>query len=282
MAVDRFNEWCEALLARYNRRDTHAITRHLESLCSFLREGGNHVVQTMYGGSVRRGTYVAGLSDVDVLLIVNQSSLVNQPPSTVIEYVRETIQGRLPQNPVTSGNLAVTVGYSDATEIQVLPAIRRKGGGVRIADPGSATWSNIIQPENFTRKLIEVNQARNGRVVPTIKLAKAIADCFITQPSRNITGFLMESLAIEAFRDYQLPQDPKTMLNHLFRNSVRAVMNPIANATGQSRFVDEYLGPAGSRSRQRVSTYFVQIRGKVNSCRTREDVDRLFCDGRAV
>ena len=39
------------------------------------------MLQTMFGGSVRRRTrtHVTGLSDVDVLLIVNQSSLVNQP-----------------------------------------------------------------------------------------------------------------------------------------------------------------------------------------------------------
>lgn len=94
MADDKFSEWCEALLVRYNRRKTQAITKHLESLC-FLKEDGNHVVQAMFGGSVRRRTYVTGLSDVDVLLIVNQSSLVNQPPARVISYVRDTIAGRL-------------------------------------------------------------------------------------------------------------------------------------------------------------------------------------------
>ena len=80
------------------------------------------MVQTMFGGSVRRRTYVTGLSDVDVLLIVNQSSLVNQPPSEAIAYVQDTIQRRLQNNSVTAGDLAVTVGYSDGTEIQILPA----------------------------------------------------------------------------------------------------------------------------------------------------------------
>ena len=41
------------------------------------------MVQTMFGGSVGKGTDVAGLSDVDALLIVNESSLVNRPPSDV-------------------------------------------------------------------------------------------------------------------------------------------------------------------------------------------------------
>ena len=63
---DNLNKYCEELLVRYNRRNTKALTRHLESLCRFLREEGNHVVQTIFGGSVQKGTYVTGLSDVPV------------------------------------------------------------------------------------------------------------------------------------------------------------------------------------------------------------------------
>ena len=95
MSVDNFNRYCEDLLEIYNRRNTMALTRHLESLCRFLREEGNHVVQTMFGGSIEKGTYVTGLSDVDVLLIVNESSLVNQPPVKVKNYVRDTVKRRL-------------------------------------------------------------------------------------------------------------------------------------------------------------------------------------------
>ena len=56
---------------------------------------------------------MTGLSDVDVLLIVNQSSLVNKPPSKVIAYVRDTIEERLPNNPLSKGKLAVSVRYAD-------------------------------------------------------------------------------------------------------------------------------------------------------------------------
>lgn len=279
MPEDRFNEYCENLLARYTRRNQQAVTRHLQSLCDFLRQEGNHAVQTMFGGSVRRGTYVTGLSDVDVLLIVNKSSLVNQQPARAIEYVRATIKRRLPQNDVTAGNLAVTVNYADGTEVQMLPAIRTNSGGIRIAEPGSTQWSNVVQPENFARKLAEVNHTRNGRVVPIIKLTKAVADCYITRPSRKFSGYHIESLAIDAFKNCPGPQDPKSMLNHLLTHSMTAVMRPITNSTGQSRYVDEYLGSANSSLRERASTYFGQLRGKVNSCRTRAQFNDLFCEG---
>ena len=146
MSDDRFNEYCEALLAQYTRRNTQTVTQRLESLCGFLRQKGN-VVQTMFGGSVRKGTYVTGLSDVDALLIVNLSSLVNQPPAEAIEYVRDTIQDRLRQNTVSAGNLAVTVSYSDGIEIQILPAIRTNSGGGGVPTRGAisgATWRDLM------------------------------------------------------------------------------------------------------------------------------------------
>ena len=46
-----------------------------------------------------------------------------------------------------------------------------------------------MQPENFARKLVEVNNANGARVVPPIKFAKAIADCYLKRPSRKIAGY---------------------------------------------------------------------------------------------
>ena len=77
MTTNDFNKFCEELLVRYNRRKTGAVTRHLKSLCGFLRDQGHSTVQTMFGGSVRKGTFVNGLSDVDVLLTVTDTSLAN-------------------------------------------------------------------------------------------------------------------------------------------------------------------------------------------------------------
>ena len=249
MPGDRFNEYCEGLLASYKSRNTKTVTQHLESLCGFLRQKGN-VVQTMFGGSVRKGTYVTGLTDVDALLIVNQSSLVNQPPARAIEYVRGTIQDSLRQNTVSAGNLAVTVSYSDGTEIQILPAIRTHSGGVRMADPGSNQWSNVARPDDFAKRLAKVDTARDCRVVPIIKLAKAMADCFISRPSRKISGYHMESLAIDVFKDYQGPLDPKSMLIHLLEHSMDAVKSPITDSTGAVEIRRRQTWPSRFRASQ--------------------------------
>ena len=277
MSDDNFNKYCEQLLVQYKRRNTKAVTRHLKSVCDILRHEDDHVVQTKFGGSVQKGTYVTGLSDVDVLLIVNQSSLKNRPPSKVIAYVRDTIQQRLPKNPVTAGKLAVTVSYADKTELQVLPAIRT-ADGFRIAAFGSTKWSNVVHPDRFAERLIKVNNANGGRVVPTIKLAKAMADCFMKDSSSKLSGYHMESLAIVAFAGYEGELDPRSMLVHFLGHSIKAVRTPIKDPTGQTTYVDGYLGQANSPARKRASTHFGQIRGRVKSCRTRGEFDALFCE----
>ena len=272
-----FNEHCEKFLARAKRRNAQKLTGRLNNLSEILRQEGNHVVQTKFGGSVQKGTYVTGLSDVDVLLIVNDSSLRNEPPAKVKEYVRKTIRQAMPDNPVQVGKLAVTVKYTDGMEIQLLPAIRTRSEGVRIARPGARKWSNVAHPDGFADKLAKVNTARGGRVVPMIKLAKAIADNFIKQKTPKISGYHMESLAIDAFRGYQGNLDSKAMLNHFFKHSTKAVLKPIVDSTGQTRYVDEYLGAAAnSKLRKRASGYFAEMRSKVNSCGTRKAFNALF------
>ena len=104
-----------------------------------------------------------------------------------------------------------------------------------------------------------------------------MADCFITRQNRKIGGYHMEALAIDAFRNYPGDHDSKSMLIHLLGYSITAVMRPIDDPTGQSRFVDGYLGPSGSPERRRASTYFGQMRGKVRRCVTRAQFNELFC-----
>ena len=228
---------------------------------------------------MEKGTYVSGLSDEDTLLIVNQSRLESQSPSEVIEQMQEVIQYHFRDIDVSAGKLAVTVTYANGPEIQILPAIRTNSGGVRIAEPGSSQWSNITRPEAFAEKLIEVNNAKGGRVVPVIKLSKAMADCFITSQNNKISGYHMESLAVDAFSAYEGPTDTKSMLIHFLGYSMRAVESPITDSTGQTRYVDEYLGTADSLPRKGASTHFGQMRGKVKRCKTRAEFNELFCLG---
>ncbi len=196
---DEFNGCLRDLLRVYNTRDTQAVRRHIQVLRDSLELRDDDVVRTLFGGSASKHTAINGLSDVDVLAILNDSSLSGQSPSAVIRLMSQRIKQRLPQTDVSHGNLAVTVKYSDGIEVQVLPAIRTKAG-VRIADPKTNKWSNVVFPERFARKLTQVNQRNDGKVIPVVKLAKGLAAHMIRSDRDQISGYHIESLAIEAFR----------------------------------------------------------------------------------
>ena len=269
------NGYLRSLLRSYNDRDTQAISRHLQVLRDSLELTDGDVIRTLFGGSVSKHTAVNGLSDVDVLVVVNDSSLSGQLPAAVIQLMAQRIKQRLPQTSVSPGNLAVTVEYSDGIEIQVLPAIRTKSG-VRIGDPEVNRWSRVLFPDRFARKLTRINQTHDGKVIPTVKLAKGLAAHSIRSDRDKISGYHLESLAIEAFRNYHGSHDLKSMLRHFIGFSSRAVKQPITDPTGQSRHVDEYMGPVGSARRQRASVSFQRMRQQFDSCKTREDLDNLF------
>ena len=128
MTNEQINGYLRNLLRQYNSRNTKAIDRHIRGLRSILERGENGVMPTRFGGSVSRHTYVDGLSDVDLLITINDSSLSGQAPKAIIREMAELIKARFPKNKVWEGNLAVTVAYADGHELQVLPDIRSKSG----------------------------------------------------------------------------------------------------------------------------------------------------------
>ena len=275
MSDDQINGYLRDVLRNYNDRDTDAINRHIRGLRSALEQDADDVIRPLFGGSVSKHTYVDGLSDVDVLMTVNDSSLSGQAPKKVIQHMADLIKQRMTRTDVSTGKLAVTVSYSDGVEIQILPAIKTKSG-IRIPDPKSNGWSKVIHPEKFAEKLTKVNQENQGRVIPAIKLTKGLAARSIQSEKDKISGYHLESLAIEAFKNYKGSHDLKSMVNHLLSFSADAVLQPIKDSTGQSRLVDEYLGPPGSPGRKRAAAAFRRMQSSLNSCRSATDLDNLF------
>ena len=272
---NEINGWLREKLKEYNDRDHTAINRHIKTLRKALEYRNADVIPTLFGGSVHRHTYVDGLSDVDVLMVINNSKLTSQSPKNVIEYMHAQVRRRLTKTEVSSGALAVTVRFADGMEIQILPAIRRKTG-VRIADPTRNQWSNVIYPDRFAAKLTKVNQANRRQVIPVIKLAKGLAAQSIQNDDEKIQGYHMESIAIIAFRNYQGPTDLRSMLIHFCESATEIVLEPIKDSTGQSINADEYMKGARSPKRARASSNFREMLDRFRACRSRRDLERLF------
>ena len=269
------NGWLGDKLKEYNDRPVDAMNRHIDYLRDTLEWTDDDVIRPLYGGSVHKHTYVDGLSDADVLMPINDSAMSGMTPRDAIAHMEDLISKRLPKTDVSSGDMAVTVRYSDKIEIQLLPAIRRKDG-IRVADPGTNRWSDVVHPDKFAKKLTEVNQANRGRVIPTIKLVKGLQVGVIRNEDERISGYHVESLAIEAFQNYPGPHDLKSMVIRFCDFASDAVMEPIRDSTGQSRHVDEDLGAAGSQRRKRAAHLLRSMSEQFKRCKSGKDLDDLF------
>ncbi|NHN35335.1 CBASS oligonucleotide cyclase [Paenibacillus agricola] len=257
------NQYIKELFTEINSRDIEGINRHLQTLHDALNKDFEGFVDLKFGGSVVKSTYLNGLSDVDMLVLINNHGLANAKPDEVLKSFRDQVKKRLPNTEVKTGALAVTVKFTSGHELQLLPSIKTETG-YRIARSDENRWSNVIKPHKFAEKLTAVNQANGNKVVPLIKLMKKINSCLPSH--KQLSGYHIESLAIDAFkRTASVPRTYKDMVGHFCRHAERAVLKPIADSTGQSVHVDNYLGTANSVDRQRASITFKQILKKVEA-----------------
>lgn len=236
------------VLAYANDRDVESIQSHLASVQGALEKETDGVVDLLFGGSVSKNTFVDGLSDVDALVILNDSELATKSPEEVRTYFVDRLSTRFPDAEVIADGFAVTVCFKNV-DLQLVP-VKRAGESFLLPSDDLKSWSRT-RPREFTESLTTTNRENAGKVVPTIKLAKVLLS---GQPeNRRPTGYHLESLAVEAFKDYSGTKSPKEMLSHFFRESAQRVLSPLADATGQSRHVDDDLGKKESLERRVLS-----------------------------
>lgn len=260
------NAFLQELLRDLNARDTEEVRSRLDEIFAVLVGALEGTDQLLFGGSVAKHTYCDGLSDVDALLLISQEIAGTQSPADVRTLVAEVLRTGLADDveSVRVGNLAVTVEYRDGREIQLLPAVRR-GAGFEIADASGTTWTSI-RPRAFAEKLSSVNALQNGLVVRAIKLAKSLIAGYAE--NRRLTGYHIESLAIEAFEGYTGPKTLREVVKHFFRSAGDRVLRPIVDSTGQSIHVDDHLGIEGSVDRLACADSLRRTARRLESART--------------
>lgn len=246
------NALLNRVLIGVNRRDTEEVGRRLEEIQAALSDRLQGLDRLLYGGSVAKQTYVEGLSDIDSLVILDSDRFEGMSPPETLEQLQRTLEDRLDRSSaidIRAGDLAITIEYDDGLKVQLLPAVERDGK-LSITAPSGERWA-AIEPENFAKRLSEVNGRQAGAVVPAIKVAKTI---LASEPtSRRPDGYHLEALAVAAFENYSGPRNPKAMVTHLFESAARDVRRPIPDLTGQSRHLDADLGGADSAKRRKMA-----------------------------
>ena len=268
------NENLTSLLVDLNDRDVEGIREELDQIKVDLESEIEGTVDTLFGGSVSKHTYVNGISDVDALVLLDRSELADKTPDEVKAFLADRLCDRYGTGAVGVGALAVTLTL-EGKEIQLLPALRHQHG-FKIADSNGSTWAKVY-PRRFAKALTKANERLGGKLVPSVKLIKAaIAKLSETE---QISGYHVESMAINVFRGYGGRMTQKSMLQHFFEKAPAHVLKPIKDSSGQSVHVDEYLGVENSSKRKGVARALIRIREKIRDTdknRSREGWKELF------
>ncbi len=264
------NDLLGEVLREANVRDADATNRHLDTVRQALENLLEDSVDLHFGGSLIKHTYVDGLSDVDLLVVLSRETAVGSSPRDLIEDFASAVRDRLPNTEVQVGAMSVKVHFADGTDLQLLPAFR-VADGYRIPRPQGESWSDVVRPREFATRLTEANQSNSRNVVPVIKLFK-IAQGSMPEDSR-LSGYHVEAIAAEAFRNYQGPLERREMFLHLARAASNMVLNPLAETTGQSAYVDSYLGPAQSSARIQASGRIRRLVTRLERASDRGELD---------
>lgn len=260
----QINELINEKLKKYNDRDSQIVNEHLDEIFSIINSEFDGSIKLKFGGSVSKHTYVEGLSDADILVLINNSELSDYSPKQVIQLIKSKLSSHLSNvQEIREGKLAVTVKFQDGTEIQLLPALQSRSG-YKIPERNGKCWSNVTRPDQFASKLTQINQKCGNKVIPVIKLIKGINANL--PPNQQLSGYHIESLAIEIFKNYPRDQSntPKNMLKYFFEQSQKRIITPIKDKTNQSIHVDDYLGEANSNKRYESSYVLKRIHSKIS------------------
>jgi hypothetical protein len=244
------------LLSRFNSRNTQETAERLEAIKAALQEKIEGAFDTLFGGSVAKHTFVDGLSDVDSMLLIS-GPFAEANPSAMLNKIADVLNAKLGADvEVSHGRVAVTVKYPDGNEIQLVPCLEGDKGRFKVPAWDSNTWSKI-DPSQFREGLTKRNEQYGGKLIPTLKLAKAVNN---TLPENaRLSGYHIESIGVAAFRGYEGEKTTVRMLPYFFRRASELVLAPMTDRTGQSVHVDEHLGPAGSQQRLALSHTLARI-----------------------
>ncbi len=259
------------LLSRVNDRNAELTNLRLEDVKEVLKSQLESAISLKFGGSVAKHTFVDGFSDVDLLLILKSAVPADQRPIHILTEIAAHLAEGLGRNvSVSKGRIAITLTYDDGEEIQLIPAVRG-GSALHVPSWSRDDWSKI-DPDGFRKALVKQNEKCAGKLVPTIKLAKAVN---ATLPeAQRLSGYHIEAMSIAAFKKYTGPLVIEKTLPYLIREMSELVKSPMRDSSGQSIHVDAYLGRPNSELRKRMSHLLDRICRRMENATAAQSIEQ--------
>ena len=232
------NKLLRDILKVINEHDYDAISRHREGIQEKLQEMYEDSEIIRYGGSHSRHTDISKVSDIDILTSLGDASNLPASSNAAIQQLARVLKQRFPRTEIDTGQMSVTLTFSDGIEVQVLPAYRYGQAGYKIPDPNGTGWITT-HPKRFSRQLTAANENNSRQLIPVIKLAKAICNA----KNVGLKSYHLENIALKAFERYSGNKTHPHMLRHFFSEAKRLVASTMPDPSGQSTDLSSYLSP---------------------------------------
>lgn len=180
--------------------DKQAYQSHRKSITSRLKRAFRaHRVELI--GSFKRDTAIRGVSDIDLMLILNSKEVARgkgwKSSTTVLKHVREQLQNRYWNTAVGVDKQAVVVSFSDHKHpVDVVPAIYQgldsKNKYAIYAIPDGEGWWMYTSPQGHNKFIATEDNKSRGKLKQTVKFIKHWREC--RQPSIPLNTFHLELL----------------------------------------------------------------------------------------
>ena len=169
-----------------------------------VMEAGLTVLDSFLGGSYRRNTMIAPLSeaDVDIFVVLSAKHFEVDGQLALLNKVKAVLRKTYTKTPEISANgQAVTIVFTDF-RVDVVPTFNRKGGGYLIPDSQIGRWIGT-DPTKHVELWTAANKQHDGDLVPLIKMLKG------WNKSRNLLrSFHLECLALSVFNNVTITNSP--------------------------------------------------------------------------
>lgn len=173
-------------------------------------EFGNRILDSYLSGSYARGTAIAPIDDVDIIVVVDPEGwprrfLNSHPePDRILQSFARAIRYRYPQSSVRVQRRSVRLNLYHLN-IDVVPAVEVDGGDhrIEIPDAESDDWIRSA-PKMHTQIAADINQAQGGRFKPLVKLLKSWNSAL--PETANLKSFAVETIAARLFKNVGLPR----------------------------------------------------------------------------
>ncbi len=143
-----------------------------------VMEAGFEIEDSFLTGSYSRSTMIAPLekADVDIFFVLptryfHDYNNQNGGPSGLLDLVKRTLRKTYTRTPDIGRNgQAVTIRFDDFV-VDVVPGVRRQGGGFLIPNSVTQQWL-ATDPKAHVQLLATANAQHSGDLVPLIKMLK--------------------------------------------------------------------------------------------------------------